>query len=55
MQLSSGSSSGKGFYCLIPGLWGLLLDQMAYGLVSWSAPGGGDLPPSFQVETKWKE
>jgi hypothetical protein len=33
MWLSSGSSSGGEFYCLAPGLWGLLLEQMAYGLV----------------------
>lgn len=33
---------------------GLLLEQMTYGLVLWSAPGASDLWPSFWVKTKLK-
>lgn len=40
MRLSSGCSSGEGFYCLAPGLLG-------------SAPSADDLWPSFWMEAKW--
>jgi hypothetical protein len=47
---------GEGnFVFLFLSFWSLLLEQMVYVLVSWSAPGGDDLWLSFLVEPKWDE